>query len=1040
MEDYSAPTFSPWYSYRDQIREVVIEQGVTHIGRFAFFRCEQLRFVTIPNSVRTIGEFAFGQCRSLTSVNISSEVTTIREYTFSNCSCLTSIVIPDKVTAIGESAFSDCTNLVSVTIPNSVTAIGRSAFSNCTNLTSIVIPNKVTTIEKGTFEKCSRLTSVIIPNSVTTIRESAFMETGLPSVVIPPQVTTIEKRVFANCRALKDVYVRVSTPPQLGIENFTQGASSPTVHVPCGYWAAYGRAAEWQNCAIAHGPVVAHGTTGTCNWVVSGDCGNNHTLTITGGGSMGDFTATTVPWERYSTAIYKVVIKQGVANIGAYAFYGFSKLTSLEISSTVTAIGKAAFYNCGKLTSVNIPNSVTAIGELAFGSCALTSVDIPNSVKTIGGNAFARCTNLTSVAIGDEGGNPVATIGLEAFYQCTNLTSVAIGNSVKTIGESAFNDCPELTSVTISNSVTTIGKRAFGLCRALAWVDIPNSVTTIEESAFSGCNALTSVAIGNSVKTIGKNAFYGCNLTSVNIPNSVTTIGEVAFYRCKQLASVSIGNSVTFIEMEAFRDCPINYMHVEAAAPPSLGSGVFTGTPSGAMLRVPCGSKEAYAAAAQWKNFSPIIQGYVLTTRSNNASMGAAAPASMEICSRNSQTDITADPNYGYIFVGWSDGNTSTPRTVTITWDTTYTAVFALDTFSVTVEVAAASAGKGSVTGDGKYPYNTQATLEAKPNLGYHFVRWNDDNTGNPRTVTVTRDTTYTAVFALDTFPVTALVATLSTNMGIVTGGGDYGYDTQATLEAKPQPGYHFVRWNDNNTINPRTFTVTEAVTYTAEFAINIYTVNVYRNNDSWGAVSGDGDYAHGALATLGANPQPGYHFEQWSDGSRSTSRTFTVTRDTAYTAEFAINSYTVTVYRNNNSWGAVSGDGPYAHGTPATLTATPQPGYHFEQWSDGNTSNPRTETVTENKTYTAIFALATFSVTARVAAASAGMGSVTGDGKYPSNTQATLEAIPNPGYHFVKWNDDTTSNPRTFTVTEAVTYTAEFAINSYTVNVYRNN
>ena len=229
----------------------------------------------------------------------------------------------------------------------------------------------------------------------------------------------------------------------------------------------------------------------------------------------------------------------------------FAKGTGTIIfSDELTTIGKEAFYECSGLTSVTIPNSVTTIGDYAFYDCSsLTSITIPNSVTTIGGGAFQECSSLISATIG----NSVTRIEVSAFYDCTSLTSVTIGNSVTEIGWSAFEKCSALTSITIPNSVTTIGDEAFMDCRKLTSINIPNSVKTIGEYAFYDCSGLTSITIGNSVTTIGKEAFNNCsNLTSVTIGNSVKTIGEYAFFGCYRLTSVTIPNSVTTIGYKAF--------------------------------------------------------------------------------------------------------------------------------------------------------------------------------------------------------------------------------------------------------------------------------------------------------------------------------------------------------------------------------------------------------------------------------------------------------------------------------------------------------
>ena len=194
-------------------------------------------------------------------------------------------------------------------------------------------------------------------------------------------------------------------------------------------------------------------------------------------------------------------------------------------------------------------------------------------------------------------------------------------------------------------------------------------------------------------------------------------------------------------------------------------------------------------------------------------------------------------------------------------------------------------------------------------------------------------------------------------DMGTVSGGDTYTFGAEATLTAIPNPDYHFVKWHDGNTENPRTLTVTQDITFTAIFAINTYTVTAEPNDADMGTVNGGDTYTFGAEATLTAIPNPDYHFVKWHDGNTENPRTLTVTQDTTFTAEFAINIYTVTLSVNDETMGAVSGGDTYTFGAEATLTAIPNPGYYFVRWDDGNTANPRILTVTEDITLTAIFA-----------------------------------------------------------------------------------
>ena len=268
MPDYDYE--APWYNDRDKIKTVVIKDGVTSIGKWAFLECSGLTSVTIPNSVTSIGKYAFEQCSNLKSITIPNSVTNIGYAAFGNCSSLTSITIPNSVTSIGASAFNGCSSLTSITIPNSVTSIGESAFYGCKSLTSITIPNSVTSIGNCTFYNCSSLTSITIPNSVTSIGNYAFSYCEyLTSVIIPNSVTSIGKYAFRACSSLTSITIPNSvasiavyafgdcsgltsitfertTSPMLGEGVFNDVDTSIPVYVPFGSIEAYKNALEGQ--------------------------------------------------------------------------------------------------------------------------------------------------------------------------------------------------------------------------------------------------------------------------------------------------------------------------------------------------------------------------------------------------------------------------------------------------------------------------------------------------------------------------------------------------------------------------------------------------------------------------------------------------------------------------------------------------------------------------------------------------------------------------------------------------------------------------
>ena len=356
----------PWEDFKDDIKTVIIEDGVTTIGGSAFSGCSSLTSVTIPDSVTTIGNHAFSGCSSLTSITIPNSVTTIGSSAFCDCDSLRSITIPDGVTEIGGWAFQCCSRLTSVTIPDSVTTIGSSAFNNCSSLASITIPDGVTEIDDWTFNGCSSLASVTIPDSVTTIGDSAFYGcTSLTSITLPDSVTEIGAYAFRDCSSL----ISVTIPDSVTI--------------------------------------IANGAFGGCSRLTSVAIPDS--VTTIGGYAF-------VSCSRLTT----ITIPDSVTTIGDYAFYNCSRLASVTIPDGVTTIGNHTFSLCTSLTSITLPDSVTTIGESAFDCCnSLASITIPDSVTTIGDSAFYNC-GLESITIP----NGVTTIGYEAFYSCDNLTDV----------------------------------------------------------------------------------------------------------------------------------------------------------------------------------------------------------------------------------------------------------------------------------------------------------------------------------------------------------------------------------------------------------------------------------------------------------------------------------------------------------------------------------------------------------------------------------------------------------------------------------------
>ena len=408
---------------------------------------------------------------------------------------------------------------------------------------------------------------------------------------------------------------------------------------------------------------------------------------------------------------------------------------------------------------------------------------------------------------------------------------------------------------------------------------------------------------------------------------------------------------------------------------------------------------------------------------------------------------LTAVAGYGYHFIKWGDGAIENPHTVVADRSKTVYAIFGYDQFTLTLTVDSLLYGSAVDDNAGNHNYLSVHNLTATPNYGYHFVEWNDGVTDNPRSVALSQDTAFAASFAKNVYTVSALTAN-ATMGSAASSESAVEYLETVTLTATPNYGYHFVQWNDGVTTNPRTVQVTGNVTLTAQFASNHYSVSLAVDDAVHGNVSGAGTADYLSSRTITATANYGYHFVQWNDGNTDNPRTFTLTRDTAFTALFANNVYTLTLSSSDELLGSVSGSGNYEYLDSVEIAATvTAEHHHFVQWSDGSTAPVRTVVITQDSTMTAIFAIDTHTVVTVARAGSAdgvednaSCGSVTGAGSYPYGTVLTLSATASDGYHFAEWDNGERTLDRTVTITSdtlfAVVFTDDVTPNLCMVSV----
>lgn len=393
VDENGKPIAVPAERWAD-LTEVVIEDGVTEIGKDVFQGCVGLTKVTIPDSVKKIGTWSFYMCKGLKNVDIPANME-IGDSSFRR-SGLEQVTVSGG--SVGNYAFHRSEDLKKITV--NCETIGEEAFSGCDSLTDITLGSSVKILGDKAFYTCDALERVEIPSTVTDIGEKTFYSCpALKEAII--RAGTVKAGTFYNCRALATLVIS---------DNATLDASFTVGNT-------YAKE-TLETVKIERGE-IGISAFNSCPNLTTVELGNSVT-------SVGDNAFSKC------TALTSVNIGDGVTSIGKNAFNGCTALTNANIGSG--AIGESAFNGCTSLANVTLGNDVTSIGKNAFLRCAaLTAIKIGSSVRTIESFAFSGCEALKEVTIS------AAQVKSGAFSKATALEKVTFGNDVTNIAAGVFN-------------------------------------------------------------------------------------------------------------------------------------------------------------------------------------------------------------------------------------------------------------------------------------------------------------------------------------------------------------------------------------------------------------------------------------------------------------------------------------------------------------------------------------------------------------------------------------------------------------------------
>ncbi|MBQ9348401.1 MAG: leucine-rich repeat domain-containing protein [Oscillibacter sp.] len=482
-----------WSSYADQVVMLVVDDGISNVGDYAFQGFANLISVDLSADVKTIGASAFADCTGLETLELAAGLETVQQMAFKGCTGLTSVSLGPKMGMVGANAFQDCEKLESITLNGGLARLDATMLSGCAALKNVTLmgtEEAALALPNGTpFRNCASVESLTISGPTSSLGANAF------AIYNGNRYAVNDKGAFQN-GSTDYLPTSLASADLSGIQ-FT----GRTTALPEGLFLGCTALAEVK---------LPEGLT-----------------------EIGIRTFKDCP-------LTSVELPEGVTTIRDSAFQNCS-LSALTLPEGVTTIGVSTFESCASLASVSFPAGLNAVGASAFKNCsALASVKFARTTSafTLGAETFSGCTAMTSASL-HLIRNTRFALPNGVFQGCAALTSVELPDDLTSVGDSAFESCTSLASITLPKKVTTVGKRAFSTCAALRRFEVQGSGVTLGEEAFYKCAAMTAAVIPEGVTTIGNHAFQDCTgLTQAVIPSTVKTVSAQVFFECNSLEHV----------------------------------------------------------------------------------------------------------------------------------------------------------------------------------------------------------------------------------------------------------------------------------------------------------------------------------------------------------------------------------------------------------------------------------------------------------------------------------------------------------------------